>query len=358
MSDNLTPDKLAKMSNTELVEAANQLTGRLSNQDWQKVILDLRASGHIHTFAESAPPVLKRFLRLEVDLDEELARTAMSAPLLSTIALDPKRPRGDEKRLAAVLISQDESAMMHVDVYPDINTTVVSFKIKSMLTLRFNLPRLDLDERRAYLDSMRRDEGLAILWTRERWEQDFVIFTKKEFFSRVFAFSPHYEATARLANEATGALLDWLERCWFPRGDRKTRTTAMLPPLESVLPPTTIQESPLAVVPPTTLAPVEGPPTLAQPGLLQTVFDMMTKLPKEDRERFKETVPEDLDVVTRIFESQDRNDETELQALRAILKTKPDVVGRLVPRLISLPKAEEKPSEQTPEATAEDPFKW
>src|SRR5262245_52142125 len=94
MSDRLSADKLATMSNDELAEVSSQITGRLNNQDWQNIVRDLQVSGHIHTVYDSAPPILQRFLKLEMDLDKELVRRIGNAPLMSTIKLEPQRPRG------------------------------------------------------------------------------------------------------------------------------------------------------------------------------------------------------------------------------------------------------------------------
>jgi hypothetical protein len=230
MSNSLSPNKLISMSNSELAEVSREITGRLNNQDWQKIVHDLRASGHIHTFHKSAPPFLQHYLRLEADLDDELASYAMASPLMSSLSLKPQRPRGDESRMIARLSSQDTGSTMEVAFYPEVDTLTAAFTVKSMLTLRFKFAHLDLDERRAFLEMMHRDNGIAILWTPERWEQDYMIFVKQEVFTRAYAFSGQFDASARLTNEATGDMLDWLERCWFPRskGRRSKRTTSML----------------------------------------------------------------------------------------------------------------------------------
>ena len=230
MTNSLSADKLINMSNSELAEVSREITGRLNNQDWQKIVHDLRVSGHVHTFHKSAPPFLQHYLRLETDLEEELAGHSMSSPLMSSLSLSPKRPKGDEERMIARLSSQDTGSTMEIGIYPEMDTMTAAFTVKNMLTLRFKFPHLDLDERRGFLEMMRRDEGIVVLWTRERWEQDYMIFVKKKVFTRAYAFSSNFEALARMTNEATGNLLDWLERCWFPRraGRRTKRSTSML----------------------------------------------------------------------------------------------------------------------------------
>lgn len=222
--DELSTEELAKLTTSELVEMSSQVREQIQNEDWQRLVNDLRTSGHIHLFRESAPPLLQRFLKLEIDLAEELRQIAPAAPLLSSIVLAPPRPRGDERRLVATLSSQDTGAVMQVEIFPEHDRTVFGFTIKNMLTFRFNLPHLDQNERQAYLEDMRREHGFTVLWTRERWEHDYLIFVKQEFFTRVFAYAASFEATARLTNEVTGQLLDWLERCWFPRHRDRRRS--------------------------------------------------------------------------------------------------------------------------------------
>lgn len=230
MTDELSPEKLAKLSSSELAEVSAEMKQRLQNEDWRKMLHDLQQSGHIHTFHDDAPPVLQRFLKLEIDLEQELARQSSGSPLMSTLRLDPRRPRGDERRLVALMESQDSGATMKVEVHPNYDTTAVSFSVGNMLTLRYALTRIDAEERQAFLEMARRDTGLCVLWTAERWQDDYIILVKGEFFSRLYAFSQHHEATARMSAEVVGSLTDWLERCWFPRdrGRRVKRTTQML----------------------------------------------------------------------------------------------------------------------------------
>lgn len=232
MNELLSVDKLARMSNMELTEAARQITGRLNNEDWQQLVQDLRISGHVHSH-ESAPLMMQRFLRLEIDLDKELAKRSTNAPLLSSLVLNPRRPGPNDRQLLAVLSSQDNAASMEVEIDPQADITNFSFTVKSMLTLRFNLPRLDSDERRTFIERARREYGAAFLWTRERWESDYLIFVRQDYFSRVYAFSRNIEATARLTTQSMGDLMDWLERCWFPRGkgtrSRRTQQADALP---------------------------------------------------------------------------------------------------------------------------------
>jgi hypothetical protein len=301
MSNSLSPDKLINMSIRELAEVSKEITGRLNNQDWQKIVHDLRVSGHIHTFHKSAPPFLQHYLRLETDLDDELAALAMASPLMSSLSLSPQRPRGDETRMIGRLSSQDTGSTMEIGVYPENDTMTVSFTVKNMLTLRFKFPHLDLDERRSFLEVMHRDSGIAILWTRERWEQDYMIFVKQEVFTRAYAFSSSFEALARLTNEATGDLLDWLERCWFPRskGRRTKRSTAMLDPLSL---PEAAKQAILSG---------QAPPQKAKVSefSLQAVavfWDKLSKLNGQGRAALMASAGNDADLLRTIFRSIDQ----------------------------------------------------
>jgi|GEM_PF-787446 len=232
MSDDnkLSVEQLSKLSVDELTELSGSVAGRLNNEDWQKVVYDLRISGHMQKLEASAPPLLQSFLRLEIDLDEELGKLASAAPLMSSIKLTPRRPRGEETSVKANFNSQDGGAIMQVEVQPKFDFfTRWTFSIGNMLSLHYRFPNLPEADRTAFLDMMRRDTGLTILWTPDRWEQDYIIFSREEFYTRVYAFSPHFDSMARVTTESLGTLLDWLDRAWFPRQrGRRKRSTQLL----------------------------------------------------------------------------------------------------------------------------------
>ncbi len=120
----------------------------------------------------------------------------------------------------------------HVDTQSDV-AVEVTFALLSALGLRFNLCPLIASDRRRWLDLMRRENGIAFLWTRERWEQAYLIFVVREHFARLYAFSPHgFEAAARLTPDMVTALIDWLESSWFPgrRAQRDESDHEELPP--------------------------------------------------------------------------------------------------------------------------------
>src|SRR5688500_3191619 len=169
MHELLSLDNLAGMSNSDLAKVSSQITGRLNNEDWQQMVYDLRVSGHIHSFVETAPLLLQRFIKLEIDLDSELSKRSESAPLLSTVSLNPRRPKPEDRQLLATIASQDSAAMMDVEINPALDKTEFAFTVRSMLTMRFRPDQLDKEEQRNFITMMRRDIGMAFLWTRDRW---------------------------------------------------------------------------------------------------------------------------------------------------------------------------------------------
>jgi hypothetical protein len=206
----------------ELIRITREFTRRITNQDRQRLALELRESGHQRSIQLTAPLTLQQFFSGEIDLDAELARRFQNAPLLSHASFVP--PAGDPARRQAtgVFSSQDDSMILtfetHVDAQSDV-TVEVTFTLLSALGLRFNLCPLIASDRRRWLDLMRRENGIAFLWTRERWEQPYLICVVREYFARLYAFSPQgCEAAARLTPDIVTALVDWLDIVWFPEG--------------------------------------------------------------------------------------------------------------------------------------------
>lgn len=323
MQEKLSPEQLTQLSNADLAQISQQVTGRLNNQDWQRIILELKASGHIHTFQESAPPLLRRYLKLEIDLDEELAKGGFNSPLMSNLGFDPRRPRGDEDRVLANLSTQDGGASMQFEIEPDSRQTAISFGVKSMLTLKFKLPGLDQDECYAFLDQLRRDAGLSFLWTPERWDRDYLLFIKGEFFTRVYAFSPHFEAASMLTNDLAGSLTDWLEKAWFPRTRqrRSKRGTQMLSALNA---------AEIAAPPP-------PPPTAAAPSLpapspfseedLTALISKLIQLDVAGRGGLISVAGDKVEVLGRIFSAPSQ------EAILAELRAHPDLTEKILARL-------------------------
>jgi hypothetical protein len=231
-NDTISPDAGAlpidEIPVEELIRITREFTRRITNQDRQRLALDLRESGHQRSIQVSAPVALQLFFSGEIDLDPELARRFINAPLLSHVRFIPELGEPARRQASAILSSQDDSAIMTVDA--PINNGAdacleFTFTLFSSLALRFTLQPLVTVDRRRWLDLMRRESGIAFLWTRSRWEQSYIIFVVREHFARLYAFSPFgFEAAARLTPEMVTGLLDWLEGLWFP-GEQPPRET-------------------------------------------------------------------------------------------------------------------------------------
>lgn len=186
-----------------------------TSQSLELLQRELTLSGHQYTIQNSAPAVLQRFFTGEVDLDTELSRRFNGAPLMSYISLRPKAP-GASPRGTAEMMSQDNNAAVMVDVNKNTGVMELSFTLGAMLSLRFVLSNLPEIDRRRWLDLMRREQGVAFLWSRARWERDYMIFIVRKYNIRAYAFSPHgFEAAVRMTPEVLETFLGWLEGYWF-----------------------------------------------------------------------------------------------------------------------------------------------
>jgi hypothetical protein len=204
----------------ELIRITREFTRRITNQDRQRLGLDLRESGHSRSLQITAPITLQQFFSGEIDLDSDLARRFLNAPLLSHIRFVAESGESAARQVTAIVSSNDDAAIMTVDAHmPRGQEAALEFTLTlhSALALRFRLSPLVASDRRRWLDLMRRANGIAFLWTRERWEQPYVIFVVREYFVRLYAFSPHgFEAAARLTPDMVNVLVDWLDDLWFP----------------------------------------------------------------------------------------------------------------------------------------------
>jgi hypothetical protein len=176
---------------------------------------ELTLSGHQYTIQNSAPLVLQRFFTGEIDLDTELSRRFNGAPLLSQIRLDPRQaahsPRG-----TATMAAQDDAAALTVDVNRINGVLELSFTLGAMLSQCFELSNLAEVDRRRWLDLMRREQGIAFLWSRARWERDYMIFVVRKYNIRAYAFSPRgYEAAVRMTPDVLVTFMEWLGDFWF-----------------------------------------------------------------------------------------------------------------------------------------------
>ncbi|GEM_PF-2191050 len=218
------PNDLDEIPVEELIRLTREFTRRITNQDRQRLGLELRESGHQRSIQTSAPITLQQFFSGEIDLDTDLARRFSNTPLLSRVKFFPPPDRPLGRRATAIFASNDDALMLSVDAHTDEAATLdFTFTLFSVIALRFRLSPLVEGDRSRWLDLMRRANGITFLWTRERWEQPHLIFVVREHFGRVYAFSPAgYEAAARMTPQMITELLDWLEDLWFP-GRREER---------------------------------------------------------------------------------------------------------------------------------------
>ncbi len=114
------------------------------------------------------------------------------------------------------MMTQDDHAALTVDLDRFTGMLELTFTLEAMLALRFELSSLDDVVRRRWLDLMRREQGIAFLWSPARWERDYMIFVVRKYDIRAYAFSPRrFEAAVRLTPDVLTAFLDWLEAYWF-----------------------------------------------------------------------------------------------------------------------------------------------
>jgi hypothetical protein len=195
----------------ELVRMTREFTARITNEDRQRLTAELSETGHQRTIQTSAPFLLQQFFTGRVDLDVELARRFPASPLLSSASFTPgKRARHG----FALFSSQDNSAGLSVELR-DTGALDISFSLQSMVAVRFNLSAVIDIHRKRFLELMRRPNGIAFLWTRERWENDYLIFVVREYFARVYAFGPgRFDAACRLTPDCLNQLMTWFGSFW------------------------------------------------------------------------------------------------------------------------------------------------
>lgn len=190
---------------------------RITSEDRQRLLRDLSGTGSLRRSirVDQAPVTIKQFLRGEIDLDTELARRFANAPLMTSIARSPQDTR-PASRATAILTSQDGGAMMTYDIYSEQNITEATFTLSHMIALRFHMGDLSSYDKRRWLDLMRRDAGVAFLWTSKRWEDDYFIFVLRPHYVRMYAFSPQrFEASVRITHPVARQLINWLDIRWF-----------------------------------------------------------------------------------------------------------------------------------------------
>jgi len=208
----------------ELVRLTREFTTRITNEDRQRLTIEVNESGR--SLQSGAPYILQQFFAGKIDLDGELMRRYPSAPLLASANYNPA-PGKRAKRGFAQFKSQDEAAVLNIDLQGIDGTLEADFILRGMLGLRFTLGALPDASRRRFLDLMRRQNGITILWAKERWERDYLIFIVRERFARLYAFSPgRFDAAIRLPPPVLDEMTRWLAGFWVT--DELTRPSEAL----------------------------------------------------------------------------------------------------------------------------------
>lgn len=203
----------------ELVRLTREFRARVTNEDRQRLQLELNETGHQRSIQSSAPFLLQQFFTGKIDLDVELSRRYPSSPLLSSVSFTPE-PGKLERYGFALFSSQDQAAAMSIEVHNTSGSLNISFLLQSMIAVRFLLGATTDSHRKRFLELMRRPNGIAFLWTRERWERDYLIFVVREHFARIYAFGPgRFDAACRLTPDELEQLLIWLGTFWASSGD-------------------------------------------------------------------------------------------------------------------------------------------
>ncbi len=199
----------------ELVRITREFTNRINNEDRQRLAADLTESGHQRSIQSSAPYLLQGFFTGKLDLDVELVRRYPSPPLLSNMTFAPK-PGLHRKHGFAQFASQDTSSVMTIEIHSTSGAALeVSYLLYSMIGVHFTLGEISEASRKRFLELIQRPNGIAFLWTRERWEHDYIIFVVRDRFARMYAFGPgRVEAACRLTPDGIVQLHTWLTGFW------------------------------------------------------------------------------------------------------------------------------------------------
>jgi hypothetical protein len=206
----------------ELVRMARELTNRINNEDRQRLAADLTESGHQRSIQSGAPYLIQGFFSGKLDLDAELSRRFPAPPLLSNMTFAPK-PGTYRKHGFAQFTSQDTAAAMTMEIHNTIGTLECSFLHYSMVGVRFTLGAISEASRQRFLELIERPTGIAFLWTRERWERDYLVFVIRDRFARIYAFGPaRLEGACRLTPDALSQLRLWLSGFWNVSPDNKS----------------------------------------------------------------------------------------------------------------------------------------
>lgn len=200
----------------ELVRLTRELTQRITDADRQRLAEELQSTGHQRSIQTKGPLTLQQFFTGEIDLDTELAHRFANAPLMSSMSVNPRKITSMTRRASTIFTAQDGSTMLTFDVELYTGRLEASFTAYSMLSFRFDLGFIEKLARQRWLDLMRRKSGIAFLWTKERWENDYLIFVVREYFTRIYAFSPkRFEAAVRMTPDTVEKMVNWFEAHWL-----------------------------------------------------------------------------------------------------------------------------------------------
>ncbi len=200
----------------ELVRLTKEFTARITNEDRQRLSLEVRESGRT---IQDAPFLLRQFFTGKIDLDIELARRFPGAPLLSSTSFTPAP--GKRARLGfAQLSGQDGAASLSIEIHGIAGTMEASFLLSGMIGVRFTFRAIADAKRHRFLEQLRRPNGIEILWSRDCWEGDHMVFVIRERFARVYAFGAgQFEAACRLTPDGLDQLITWLSVFWLTEGE-------------------------------------------------------------------------------------------------------------------------------------------
>lgn len=211
----------------ELVRLTREFTARITNEDRQRVQLELNESAR--AIQTGTPFLLQQFFSGRVDLDAELSHRFPGAPLLASATFTPE-PGKRARHGTAQFVSQDNAASMRIELHGTDGQLEASFTLNGMIGVNFRLGAIPAIQRKRFLDLMRRSNGIAFLWTIERWERDYLVFVVRERFARVYAFGPgRFDAACRLTPDGLEQLLTWLSTFWPTDG---TVLPPEIPPLK------------------------------------------------------------------------------------------------------------------------------
>jgi hypothetical protein len=162
---------------------------------------------------QTAPPLLlQQFFKGKVDLDVELSKRFPGSPLVSAVSFQP--PAGKRARFGmAQFIGQDGAAGCTFELSG--TDLEASFLLSGMIAVRFAVSAIAEPTRLKFLELLRRANGICFLWSKEKWERDYLVFVIRERFARVYAFAPgRFDAAVRLTPDGLDQLVTWFDSFW------------------------------------------------------------------------------------------------------------------------------------------------